>query len=546
MNLKKWGLLAVGVLLLFCYNAAQPGLLLLRTFDISPTENPEIKAPSGAPTKLAITLGTERYGPSMAWLDRLMSASAGRGPDEANPYTPRLDAQVLTSVMLAGLASGFKSQVANLLWMKSDEYWDQGLLTRQNPLMEMVVTLDPHFIDAWSTAGWHWAYNIYADIPTNPHYTSIKPKAKQDLAIRTEQQRDIDVGLNYLERGANMNPDTYRLWFEWGWTRAQKAGLYDEKTIALYRKAREQPDAREIERQVKENGNTVTVKEKNGLDIVGHTIAHTLEGIPNIDEALYAWGNDLLKGNDPPKVLDQELAELRQVGVYWRRYGSDYQVIASLYTSGDPVIKAKIKQLVPDVDQLVAAQKMREKMQIRASTPTGAYVTISARYLPAWDMMKAGKLQEAVDDLIGVMNVNPKYHLTQLGVMAKIYALRGDSPDAIKGEIANLKAMEKSSSQDIGLHFLALLYEKEAAKATNPKVKKDFLKLAYQTWYRSRLRDQLDFYALRKTREFQDKYGFTAPQAIVEEVKKSRKSGTVEAAPQAPPNVQRFYQPSGA
>ncbi|MEO6906394.1 MAG: hypothetical protein ABI210_00755 [Abditibacteriaceae bacterium] len=545
MNLKKWGLLAVGVLLLFCYNAAQPGLLLLRTFDVSPTENPEIRAPSGAPTKLAIQLGNERYGPSMDWLDRLMSASAGRGPNESDPYTPHLDAHMLTSVMLAGLASGFKSQVANLLWMKADEYSDQGFVTRQNPLMEMVVTLDPHFIDAWSTAGWQWAYNVYADIPTNALYTSIHPKSKRDKAIRVEQERDINVGLDYLERGSNMNPDTYRLWFEWGWTRAQKAGLYDEKTIALYRKAREQPDAREIERQVKENGTLVTVKEKNGLDIVGHTIAHTLEGIPNIDEALYAWGNDLLKGNDPPKVLDQELAELRQVGVYWRRYGSDYQVIASMYTNGDPVMKAKIKQLVPDVDQLVAAQKVREKMQLRASTPTGAYITISARYLPAWDMMKAGKLQAAVDDLIGVMNVNPKYHLTQLDVMAKIYALRGDAPDVVTQEIANQKAMEKSSSQNIGIHFLAMLYEKEAAKATNPKVKKDFLKLAYQTWYRSRLRDQLDFYALRKTREFQDKYGFTAPQSIVEEIKKSRKTGTVNAAPQAPPNVQRFYQPSG-
>ena len=52
--------------------------------------------------------------------------------------------------------------------MKSDEYWHEGLFTRQVPLMEAVVTLDPQFIDAWSTAGWHWAYNIYADIPTNP------------------------------------------------------------------------------------------------------------------------------------------------------------------------------------------------------------------------------------------------------------------------------------------------------------------------------------------------------------------------------------------
>lgn len=545
MNVKKWGLLGVGVLLLFCYNAAQPGILLLRSFDISPTVNPEVRNASGAPTPMAIKLGQERYGPSMQWLDRLMSASAGRGPDESSPYTPRLDAQVLTSVMVTGLFSGFKSQVANLLWMKSDEYWDQGLLTRQNPLMEMVVTLDPHFIDAWSTAGWHWAYNIYADVPTNPHYTHIEPEAKRNMAIRVEQQRDIDVGLNYLERGANMNPDTYRLWFEWGWTRAQKAGLYDKKTIELYRKAREQKDAREIERQVRENGQMVTVKENNGLDIVGHTIAHTWESIPDIDEALHAWGNDLLKGKDAPDVLNRELAQLRQIGVYWRRYGSDYQVIAGMYSNGDSVIKSKIKQLVPDVEQLVAAQKMREKMQVRGSTPTGAYVTISARYLPAWNLMKAGKLQAAVDDLIGVMNVNPKYHLTQLGVMEKIYALRGDSPDAIKAEIANLKAMEKASSQDIGLHFLAMLYEKLAAKAPNKNAKTAYLKLAYQTWYRSRLRDQLDFYALRKTREFEDKYGFTAPQNIIDQIKKSRKSGTVNAAPQAPPNVQRFYQPSG-
>lgn len=535
MNVKKWGLLGVGVLLLFCYNAAQPGILLLRTFNVSSTVNPEKQQ----------ELGKYRYGPSMAWLDRLMSASAGRGPQEDSPYTPKLDAQVLTSVMLAGLATGFKSQVANLLWMKSDEYWDQGLLTRQNPLMEMVVTLDPHFIDAWSTAGWHWAYNIYADVPTNPHYTSIEPKEKREMAIRMEQQRDIDVGLSYLERGANMNPETYRLWFEWGWTRAQKAGLYDQKTIELYRRAREQPDAREIERQVQENGTTVTITENDGLDIVGHTIAHTLESIPVIDEALQAWGNDLLKGEDPPEVVARDLAELRKVGIYWRRYGSDYHVIASLYTNGDSVIKARVRQLVPDVEELVKAHKMREKMQVRGSTPTGAYVTISARYLPTWEMMEAGKLKEAVANLIGVMNADSKYHLTDLDVMAKIYALRGDSPAAIKAEIEKLKAIEKASSQDIGLHFLATLYEKEAAAATNPKVKQDFLKLAYETWYRSRLRDQLDFYALRKTREFEDEYDFKVPQKIADEIKESRKSGTVNAAPKAPPNVERFYQPSG-
>jgi hypothetical protein len=51
--------------------------------------------------------------------------------------------------------------------------------------MELVVTLDPQFIDAWSTAGWHWAYNIYADIETNPKYKN-DPKLmaqKQESAV---------------------------------------------------------------------------------------------------------------------------------------------------------------------------------------------------------------------------------------------------------------------------------------------------------------------------------------------------------------------------
>ena len=100
--------------------------------------------------------------------------------------------------------------------MKSDEYWHKGLTTRQNPLMEAVVTLDPQFIDAWSTAGWHWAYNIYADIELNPKYKN-NPKMMRKL-----QEQAIETGLDYLRRGSEQNPEKYRLWFEHGWTRAKK------------------------------------------------------------------------------------------------------------------------------------------------------------------------------------------------------------------------------------------------------------------------------------------------------------------------------------
>lgn len=534
--MKRWGMAGLALAFLVLYNASQPDLSRFRTMYFGPEKNPEMEATTDAEKKIKRELQKERYGPSLAWLDNVMRASGGKVPGMEDEYSPKLDARVLSSLMVAGLASGFKSQVANLLWMKSDEYWHKGLLTRQNPLMEMVVTLDPQFIEAWSTAGWHWAYNIYADIPMNDVYKNIKPEKLRDKTIREKQQNAIDTGLGYLSRGANMNPETYRLWFEWGWTRAEKAGYYNEETVELFKTARKQTDAREIEKTNVIDGKQVTTKEQGGLDVVGHTIAHIYEKTPIVDQALEMWGKDLLKGTDA------ELATLTTVGEYWRRYGSDYQLIAQLYRSGDSIIKNRIRQLVPDVDRLVKAQEMREKMQVRGSTPTGAFVTIATRYLPAWKLREQKRYKEAVDNLIGVMNANPRYHLTDLDTMGKIYELRGDAPAAVQSQLENLRKIERTATQDIGLHFLAMLYGDMETVAKSEQEKKAYQRLAYETWYRSRERDQLDFYALRKTREYEDKYDFSAPKNIIDEIKKSRKSGDVKASPALPPNVEQYYQ----
>jgi hypothetical protein len=140
------------------------------------------------------------------------------------------------------------------------------------------------------------------------------------------------------------------------------------------------------------------------------------------------------------------------------------------------------------------------------------------------------------------MNADPRYQLTPLPVLGKVLELRGDAPEAISKELENQRSIEKTSAQDIGLHFLALLYDDMARTAKDPRQKAAYNRLAYETWYRSKERDQLDFYALRKVREYQDKYNYAPPQKIIDEIKKSRRSGNVEAAPSAPPNVQEYYQ----
>ena len=520
MEISKWGALAGAGLLLVSYNLAQPGINRLRDTD---AVHPKTEAKR------------EAYGPSLVWLDRLARASdsggtvydARTGKLEGSGKV-KLDFSVMSSLMVAGLASGFKSQVANLLWMKSDEYWHEGLFTRQVPLMEAVVTLDPQFIDAWSTAGWHWAYNIYADIATNPDNIKAGP-----AVIRKKQEDAVATGLDYLDRGSNINPDTYRLWFEYGWTRAEKAGYYDLKTVELYKTARSKSDARTIEVQ---GAGDQMIKEK-GLDILGRTIGHLWERVPEFDKAQDQYANDLMGATPAQRQL------LDVAGAAWHRYGADYTAIVDVYRGGDAVTKAQVKALVPNVEQIVAAQDMRQKIaaQTGKDQPVGAYITIEARYMPAWRMMKAGDLDGAINEMIGVMNVNEKFHLEGLPVLKKIYELRGDSPATIEAAFAKTRADEKVSSQDLGLHFLAKLYEMKEEKATAPAEKKALALQAYRTWYRSRSRDALDFYALRKTRVYEDKYGFTTPADIVAEIKKSRKGGAPDAAPKTAPNVSGYY-----
>jgi hypothetical protein len=224
------------------------------------------------------------------------------------------------------------------------------------------------------------------------------------------------------------------------------------------------------------------------------------------------------------------VALLQASGEYWRRYGTHYTDIVAFYNGSDAVVKAQIKKLIPDIERMVASQDARNHTSITQSTPTGAYITLSARYLPTWKLMQAGKTSEAIRSIIGVMNADPKYHLQELPTLARILAMRGDSPAEIERTLQESRTIEKTGTQDIGLHFLAVLYEKAAAESSGTK-SKEFYRLAYETWYRSRQRDALDFYARTNSFRLQDRFGFKPPQQIIDAIKKSPENATPKTVP---------------
>ena len=512
MEGKKWaGASLAALLLLTCYNVAQPDLYAMRT-DTSIYPGTKAK--------------TQAYGPSMAWLDRVMNGGAGSAKHKEET---KLDFRILSSMMVAGMASGFRSQVANLLWMQEDEYSDKGETQRVVPIMEAVVTLDPQFIDAWSTTGWHWAYNLYADAADPTLHPDATPQQ-----IRKLQDNCLDVGQDYLARGAAANPETYRLWFEGGYTRAYKAGKPDDEAVHLLRIAREQKDARLTDLSISKTGRSI--------DTIGHMIAHVYEDQPDLDKALGAWKDTLLVDDTSKlpasqQIHPQDIPMLEAVGEYWGLYGTHYQEIVNFYKGSDATVKAQIKKLIPDVDRMVAADEVRMRTSATQSTPTGAYVSLVARYMPAWKLYKTGKTEQAILTIIGVMNANPKYHLQKLPVLAQVLAMRGDGPQQIRGMLADsVKTELSSSSQEIGLHFLAKLYEQAARESSGQKAK-NFNRLAYETWYRARLRNALDFYAKTNTYRLEDEFGFQPPQQIISQIKESRKSGAPKTAPPPPSMV---------
>jgi tetratricopeptide (TPR) repeat protein len=139
-----------------------------------------------------------------------------------------LPGDMVSSVILAG----FRGVAADILWLRTDMYFHMGQWYKVLPLYRTITFLQPHFIQAWSVAGWHMAYNIYHE-------------AKSE-----EEKKDwLEAGLNFLKEGITYNPGRYELYFETGWTYFHKARDYDE-AIKYFRRAIRFPHPDYIDRMI--------------------------------------------------------------------------------------------------------------------------------------------------------------------------------------------------------------------------------------------------------------------------------------------------------
>jgi hypothetical protein len=128
--------------------------------------------------------------------------------------TLNLRQQVGQFGFLAAL-SGFRSIVADLLWIKAYAAWENTEWGRMTLLFNTVTTLQPRVVMFWDMAAWHMAWNASLAAYENPK------QPRQALRIKAQREY-FELGKDFLLRGIQNNPDRYQLY-------ERLAYLYKEK-----------------------------------------------------------------------------------------------------------------------------------------------------------------------------------------------------------------------------------------------------------------------------------------------------------------------------
>ncbi|MEI8342012.1 MAG: hypothetical protein WCH43_10830 [Verrucomicrobiota bacterium] len=131
--------------------------------------------------------------------------------------------------------SGFRSIVADLLWIKAHTEWEKTEWGTMALLFNTVTALQPRNVMFWEMSAWHMAWNASLSALQDPKQPSMKMRLKA-------QREYFDLGRDFLIRGIQNNPDRYKLY-------EQLAYLYKEKygdhcaAAEQYEKAAQFPDA---------------------------------------------------------------------------------------------------------------------------------------------------------------------------------------------------------------------------------------------------------------------------------------------------------------
>lgn len=100
--------------------------------------------------------------------------------------------------------SGFRSLVADALWLDAHSAWERTEWGRMALLFNSVTALQPRAVLFWDMSAWHMAWNASVAALEDP-------KIPTEPLRRKAQREYFDLGRDLLQRGIENNPDRWEL-----------------------------------------------------------------------------------------------------------------------------------------------------------------------------------------------------------------------------------------------------------------------------------------------------------------------------------------------
>jgi tetratricopeptide (TPR) repeat protein len=135
----------------------------------------------------------------------------------------------------AAALSGFRSIVADILFIQAHVAWERTEWSRVRLLFMQATTLQPRSVLFWDMAAWHMAWNASV--------AAMNDRDEPRLSRRLKKQQEyFAIGKDFLERGIRHNPDKPQLYEALARLYQQKFNNH-ERAAALYAKAAALPGA---------------------------------------------------------------------------------------------------------------------------------------------------------------------------------------------------------------------------------------------------------------------------------------------------------------
>lgn len=172
-----------------------------------------------------------------------------------------------------GAVAGFREAIAGLLWVRTDNFFDEGDYESIPPMIRIITWLDPHQTDVYETGAWHMDYNF------------------TDSSQRSDR-RYIPLSLALMREGIENNPNVPDMYSDLAFTHYfrkiadfPQSALWFQKgqdmVAGMQEQAANDPHNADLRQQANEAADTTIT--------IGHGLAHALEAEGKITQALKQW-----------------------------------------------------------------------------------------------------------------------------------------------------------------------------------------------------------------------------------------------------------------